>query len=58
MSCQTAPVSLVTTAITAGRSGSGRLRAGSNRPSALSWALSASKRSARSPKPAGWTALT
>ena len=28
MSCHTAPVSLVTTAITAGRSGSGRLRAG------------------------------
>ena len=56
MSCQTAPVSLVTTAMTAGRSGSGRLRAASNRPSALSRALSASNWRVRSPNPAGWTA--
>ena len=54
MSCQTAPVGLVMTAIVVGRVGSGRLRAPSNRPSAASRALSASNRSARSPKPAGW----
>ena len=46
------------TAIVAGRTGSGRLRAVSNRPSAASLALSASNRSARSPKPAGWIEST
>ncbi len=51
---QTAPVGEVTTAITGGRSGSGRLRAASNRPSAERRALSCSKRMARSPKPDGW----
>ena len=54
MSFQTAPVGLVMTAIVAGRDGSGRLRAASNRPSAASRALSASNRRVRSPSPAGW----
>ena len=54
MSRQTTPVGLVTTAITAGRCGSGRLRAESNRPSWVSFAFSASNRSDRSPNPAGW----
>ena len=54
MSCQTAPVGLVMTAIVAGRAGSGRLRAVSNSPSAASRALSASNRRVRSPRPAGW----
>ena len=58
MSFQTAPVGLVMTAIVVGRVGSGRLRAGSNRPSAASRALSSSKRSARSPTPAGWIEST
>ena len=38
--------------------GSGRLRLPSNRPSCVSCALSASNRSARSPKPAGWRVST
>ena len=42
MSCQTAPVALVATPMTAGRAGSGRLRAESNSPSAASRAFSAS----------------
>ncbi len=42
MSCQTAPVALVATPTTAGLTGSDRLRAVSNRPSAASLALSAS----------------
>ena len=54
MSRQTTPVGLVMTAIVVGRGGSGRLRAVSNRPSWVSRAFSASKRSVRSPKPAGW----
>ena len=53
MSCQTAPLGLVTTAIVVGRGGSGRFRARSNSPSAARRALSSSKRSARSPWPAG-----
>ena len=51
MSFQTAPVGLVMTAIVAGRTGSGRLRATSNRPSAARRALRASKRRVRSPRP-------
>ena len=42
MSFHTAPVGLVTTAIVAGRCGSGRLRAASNRPSAARRAFNAS----------------
>jgi len=53
-SFQTAPVGDVTTATTAGRDGSGRLRAASNRPSEASFAFSCSKRSARLPTPDGW----
>ena len=53
MSFQTAPVGLVMTAMVVGRVGNGRLRAGSNSPSAVRRALSSSNRSARSPTPAG-----
>ena len=55
---QTAPVGEVTTAITRGRSGSGRLRAASNRPSSDRRAFSCSNRIARLPNPDGWSEST
>ena len=55
---QTAPDGLVMTAIVRGRDGRGRFRALSNSPSASSRAFNASKRSARSPTPAGWIEST
>ena len=58
MSCHTAPVGEVTTPMTRGNSGSGRLREGSNNPSASScWRSRASSR-ARAPAPTGSTAAT
>jgi hypothetical protein len=53
MSRITAPVGLVITPITAGLDGSGRLRAGSNSPSAASRAFSRSNWASRAPMPAG-----
>ena len=53
MSRITAPVGLVTTPITAGIIGSGRLRSASNSPSAASLAFSRSSWASRAPTPAG-----
>ncbi len=52
MSWITAPCALVTTAMTRGSSGTGRLRASSNSPAASSFAFSASMRASIAPAPA------
>ncbi len=52
MSRMTAPVGEVTTPITPGSSGSGRLRAASNRPSAASFFLRSSSIFRSAPRPA------
>ena len=53
MSRITAPVGLVITPTTEGMDGSGRLRVGSNRPSAASFAFSRSSWASSAPTPAG-----
>ena len=58
MSRMTAPWGEVTTPRRRGSSGSGRLRAGSNSPSASSRFLSCSKASASAPAPVGSIATT
>ena len=52
MSRITAPVGEVTTPITRGRNGSGRLRAAANSPSASSRALSLASKASSAPSPA------
>ena len=54
MSRQTAPVGLVTTAIVAGRAGSGRLRAASNRPSGGKPRLERLEPERQVAEPGGW----
>ena len=58
MSSHTAPTGEVTTPIRRGQRGSGRLRDSSNRPSAASFARSASYWACRSPAPTGVTDST
>ncbi len=53
MSWIAAPSALVTTPMTLGSRGSGRLRAGAKRPSAASFSLSLSSASSSAPRPAG-----
>ena len=49
----TAPLGEVTTPITPGRNGMGRLRSGTKRPSAASAALRSSRSAIQAPMPAG-----
>ena len=53
MSCRAAPLALVTTPITRGSAGSGRLRSAANSPSPASFSLSRSSASSSAPRPAG-----